>query len=521
MLEYLVKKNVKIDKPLAKTKATPLSIACYKGYLECARLLINNGAKVNNKTSNMTPLYLAARQHKYAIVEYLANLESVIEHMETSKENNAFWLAVEQKDIHLLSILLQHNANPGTLSKIGETPLVYTRRNNNLEIEKLLLTYVQEDSSPCVEPAPPVKEKVKITVVIHEPEDQEKVAQVRLDNQNIRKAKRGSRLSKCASLTGENINELIQHKKAVQLKEEEVIKALPQLLRHASDLGNIKIRSEVPRKLIQENLPKPGKLKDKMHWYHIGRKSMDHTDLRPHVEELEEEEEENMSFECLSNFSGNNHLILEDLPLFEDSIQKPPISFGSPPKAKEIEENSFKSNKIQNFYKSSSSLSLTPKSNEKYRTMNQNKHSKSSISNKYDKNPSLGFLPLINEKKNTKLSTPRTNKRKIEKILRTTISNSQDHSTEYPHDVALPAFNLGNGIDRLVNKKKYNKGNRNYTMLSPKMKKEQVFQIYGGGKNKNKLNADKELIKGLYQKIGNLGRLTSKNIKITKGTFKP
>ena len=144
ILKYLIEMSkVTYDKPQLSTEMTPLSIAAYSGNQECVKFLVESGARINHKSKqNMTPIYLAARKSEYAVVEYLCSINGVIEHMESSPENNAFHFAINNNDIKLVRIFLSYNASPSVPDIYGEVPLHISARKNYEDLVEILCVYL-------------------------------------------------------------------------------------------------------------------------------------------------------------------------------------------------------------------------------------------------------------------------------------------------------------------------------------------------------------------------------------------
>jgi ankyrin repeat protein len=120
---------------------SPLSTAIEMKNLELVKLLVEHGADVNPKFPNPNPLSEAVAVGSKEIVSYLIEKGAdvnKIDDMGFAPVHNAVFKEVNSE---ILTLLLEHGANPDIKDPNGETPLFYAVRNRDPEKVKILLDH--------------------------------------------------------------------------------------------------------------------------------------------------------------------------------------------------------------------------------------------------------------------------------------------------------------------------------------------------------------------------------------------
>lgn len=117
--EYFIDMNCDINK-CDNQSNSPLHPACDKGFLPIVHLLLSNGCKVNvQNSSKQTPLHIAAEKGHTKIVELLLDYHI----------NSRFFKHVS----------LDEEIDMNIIDSKGQTALIKSILNNNIEVTKLLI----------------------------------------------------------------------------------------------------------------------------------------------------------------------------------------------------------------------------------------------------------------------------------------------------------------------------------------------------------------------------------------------
>jgi ankyrin repeat protein len=118
---------------------TALHLASSRGHLQVAKLLLENGAKINQKGMfDKTALHLAATNGHFAVAELLLENGAVID-LKHSRGFTALHLAVENSKLELAELLLENGADINPQDSFCRTPLHLAAENGKLEAVELLL----------------------------------------------------------------------------------------------------------------------------------------------------------------------------------------------------------------------------------------------------------------------------------------------------------------------------------------------------------------------------------------------
>lgn len=133
----LINAGAKIDE---KVMATPLAIAANYGHVDMVELLVKHGAKIDDHetTLSRTPLHNAAHRGHKAVVELLLKCGADIE-AKDCRDNTALSIACTMGHTEVVTALLEHGANPNHASKDGGTPLQNICAMGNIALLKLIL----------------------------------------------------------------------------------------------------------------------------------------------------------------------------------------------------------------------------------------------------------------------------------------------------------------------------------------------------------------------------------------------
>lgn len=116
---------------------SPLLLACYRGNNEVAKLLIETGCDINQKSSMGTPLMAAVVKGNAAIVQYLL-LKNANVNLTDENGTTALMYAVMFKNKELVILLLQKNADKLLIDNKGKSAFEYAVFTGNEEIINLL-----------------------------------------------------------------------------------------------------------------------------------------------------------------------------------------------------------------------------------------------------------------------------------------------------------------------------------------------------------------------------------------------
>nr|XP_053645953.1 serine/threonine-protein phosphatase 6 regulatory ankyrin repeat subunit A-like [Cherax quadricarinatus] len=118
---------------------TPLHIAITRGSVECAHILLKNGASpVKQDLGGMTPLHLAADKGYTSICEILLINDDVQVSQGNSKKETPLHLAARCGSLELCQNLLQNGALLSATDKNGQTALHFAAIKGNANVVKFL-----------------------------------------------------------------------------------------------------------------------------------------------------------------------------------------------------------------------------------------------------------------------------------------------------------------------------------------------------------------------------------------------
>ena len=141
---YVNNKNViKID----KWGRTPLHFACRYGYLQIAKILVENGADVNAKDNDgYTPLSESCDYGFIDIVKYLVEECSVDVNTKDKYKSSPVHTASFYGRLNMLKILVDNGAYLNRKDKFGYTPLDKARSKKHTDIVNYIKKKLKQGS---------------------------------------------------------------------------------------------------------------------------------------------------------------------------------------------------------------------------------------------------------------------------------------------------------------------------------------------------------------------------------------
>lgn len=118
---------------------TPLHLAASCEEPEIVNMLIQCGADINNKIGKETPLHSAVRYQRLTNARLLIDRGANLDVADSISGKTALHLAAERTDKKIVSLLLQHDADPTILTDDGKSALQLAIEGNNSEVVDLLL----------------------------------------------------------------------------------------------------------------------------------------------------------------------------------------------------------------------------------------------------------------------------------------------------------------------------------------------------------------------------------------------
>lgn len=127
-------------------KWSVLHVACYKGYTEIIKLLIDLGLNINDKTANgYTPLHLACQEGHYYTIKLLFdyNEQTLYSRVETAMNDYNRWSTLHAACVSghtaIVNILMDIPLKLNDTTNKGHTPLYLACQNGNYDTVKFLL----------------------------------------------------------------------------------------------------------------------------------------------------------------------------------------------------------------------------------------------------------------------------------------------------------------------------------------------------------------------------------------------
>ena len=122
--------------------STPLHEACAEGHLESARVLLDNGADIDNKNEDeQTPFHLAAEAGHIDLVELLLERDQNAIFDKDEDDNSALHLASNERRSKMVELLLKQGASVQQRNNLGWTALDSAAAAGAYECAELLLKH--------------------------------------------------------------------------------------------------------------------------------------------------------------------------------------------------------------------------------------------------------------------------------------------------------------------------------------------------------------------------------------------
>lgn len=136
----LLDSNPKIVHRRNESGWTPLLTACFRGNVEMAGLLLENGADINAKCrTGMTPIYLAATEGYYKLTDLLAQKGAKLDVPAGRSKWTPLMRASSKGHVKTAEVLIKHGAKINARSRAGWTPLHGAAEQGHLRIIKMLV----------------------------------------------------------------------------------------------------------------------------------------------------------------------------------------------------------------------------------------------------------------------------------------------------------------------------------------------------------------------------------------------
>lgn len=136
-VRQLLKSDPNGFKTINKEGFSPLLLACYRGNVEVAKLLIETGCDINQKSSMGTPLMAAVVKGNNSITQFLL-LKNANVNLTDENGTTALMYAAMFKNKEIVILLLQKNADKKLLDNKGKSAFEYAVFTGNEEIINLL-----------------------------------------------------------------------------------------------------------------------------------------------------------------------------------------------------------------------------------------------------------------------------------------------------------------------------------------------------------------------------------------------
>jgi hypothetical protein len=125
---------------VARSLAMPLQEAVSRGDEEAIKRLILQGANVHMEFDGRTPLHIAARQGQTAVAKLLIANGAYVDEAEASDLHKPLYDAAKNGHISVAQLLLTEGANVNARAAKGYTPLHVVALGGHVDVVKLLLS---------------------------------------------------------------------------------------------------------------------------------------------------------------------------------------------------------------------------------------------------------------------------------------------------------------------------------------------------------------------------------------------
>lgn len=121
---------------------TPLMLACEKGHLEVAKLLVEAGADVDRQTTShtlATPLHIAAEKGHTEVVKFLLDSSNTNVNKEMARGFTPLMVAVGRGYVDIAEELVKSGASISKALEDGNTPITIAKHYGHFEIAEMLV----------------------------------------------------------------------------------------------------------------------------------------------------------------------------------------------------------------------------------------------------------------------------------------------------------------------------------------------------------------------------------------------
>jgi ankyrin repeat protein len=135
--KQLLKANPKAFHVVNEEGFSPLTLACYRGNNEVAKLIVENGADINHKSPSGTPLMASIVKGNNDMIAFLL-LKNTDVNLTDETGITALMYAAMFKNKNAVLLLLQKNADKTKIDAKGKTAFEYAVFSGQEEIINLL-----------------------------------------------------------------------------------------------------------------------------------------------------------------------------------------------------------------------------------------------------------------------------------------------------------------------------------------------------------------------------------------------
>ncbi|WP_167881689.1 ankyrin repeat domain-containing protein [Leptospira kanakyensis] len=136
IMKLLIKAKVDLENTERWNNATPLEITASNGHIECVKLLVENGARIDRLPFKNFISHLASRGYK-EIIEYL--IEKGV-YLDQKELNQALIYAARDGYIDIVKLLINKNADINAVDNYGNSVLYSASTKGGEEVVKLLIS---------------------------------------------------------------------------------------------------------------------------------------------------------------------------------------------------------------------------------------------------------------------------------------------------------------------------------------------------------------------------------------------
>ena len=122
---------------------SPLILACYKGNIEVAKLLIDTVRDINYQSQEGTALMAAVMRNNLELIHLFISKNANI-NLTNANGVTALMLAIQFKRAEIIKIFLENNINLSLKDNDGKSAFEYAINTNDQEIINLIKNYINQ-----------------------------------------------------------------------------------------------------------------------------------------------------------------------------------------------------------------------------------------------------------------------------------------------------------------------------------------------------------------------------------------